>query len=245
MGVIKQKSKIDKLNIAIYTTFQQNMYSKKLSKDYSNNRNLFTATDKEVFSHVLKMGGVQNKDILDFGCGNGIYSLKFIEMGAKSVVGIDTSEDMINLTQTIKNKKVSFIQSEENTIPIKNKKFDIIFSNFVFHHIKKLDLSLKEIFRVMKKEATLIATMSSYDFDEKFLNLKDTHIPIKLESEKTHIVVRNLVKHPNDIKRELKEAGFDIKIFKKIKNKNASISEEYKQLDKVKKLTLLIVASKI
>lgn len=220
------------------------MYSKKLVEEYSANRNFFTATDKEVFVTLQERTSIKGQNILDFGCGDGEYSLKFIDMGAKSVVGVDTSMDMIKLAKSKKIKRTKFIQSKEIIIPTKDNQFDIVFSNFVFHHIRKLNSALKELLRVMKKGGVLVATMSAYDFDEKYSDLKNTNIPIQLGSEKKHIIVHNLIKNADDIKNDLIKAGFEIQIFRKIKNVNASISKSYKHLDKVKKLTLLIVAVK-
>ena len=232
---------IDEINPIIYTT---RMYSRKLSLNYSKNRQSFTATDKEVFSNILKIGGVKNKSILDFGCGDGVYSVKFIEMGARSVVGTDTSSEMIKLAKEREVKNIKFIKTVGNLLPFKDNQFDIVFSNFVFHHIKKLESSLVEILRVLKKKGILIATLSAYDFDETKLKIKGTKIPVQLGSAKDYIVVDNLVKHHSDVKNLVQKSGFNIKVFKNIKNKNASIYKSYRHIDKVKKLTLLIVASK-
>lgn len=176
------------------------MYSQKLAKEYSNKRQSFTATDKEVFSNISKNGGVKDKNILDFGCGDGVYSIKFIEMGARSVVGTDTSPEMINLAKDQKFKGIKFIKTTGNSLPFKDNQFDIVFSNFVFHHIKNLESSLKEILRVLKKKGILIATLSAYDFDSTKLNIKNTKISVQLGSAKDFVIVENLVKHHSNIK---------------------------------------------
>lgn len=43
------------------------------------------------------IGNVENKTILDLGCGIGEFSRYFAENGAKKVVGIDISKSFLNM----------------------------------------------------------------------------------------------------------------------------------------------------
>ncbi len=43
------------------------------------------------------MGDVQDKDVLDLACGEGIYARKLKQLGARHVLGVDLSEEMIAL----------------------------------------------------------------------------------------------------------------------------------------------------
>jgi len=61
---------------------------------------VFRKTMKQRFSLVFeKSGDVQEKRILDVGCGSGQYCLEFARRDAAEVVGIDLSENMLELAE--------------------------------------------------------------------------------------------------------------------------------------------------
>ena len=66
--------------------------------------------------NALSLGDIENKDILDLGCGCGIFSIGSMLLGANSAVGIDIDEDSINLAGESADKfnidNVEFIVSD-------------------------------------------------------------------------------------------------------------------------------------
>ena len=90
----------------------------------------------------------QPVDIMDFGCGTGLFGLEFADY-AKTLVGIDTSTGMLEIF----NKKIhgeSHIKSlcidlEKEEL---SEKFDLIVSSMAFHHLthpEKMILKLKKM----------------------------------------------------------------------------------------------------
>lgn len=47
--------------------------------------------------NALSLGDIEDKNILDLGCGSGIFAIGSALIGAKSACGIDIDEDSINL----------------------------------------------------------------------------------------------------------------------------------------------------
>ncbi|WP_419172517.1 class I SAM-dependent DNA methyltransferase [Halobacteriovorax sp.] len=89
-------------------------------------------------------------DILDFGCGTGLFGLEFINI-AKSITGVDTSHGMLEVF----NKKTSD-QDHIRSINIDlekddlDEKFDLIISSMTFHHLDspdKMTLKLASMLR--------------------------------------------------------------------------------------------------
>lgn len=84
------------------------------------------------------LGNVKNKNILDVGCGSGIYSIYFAKKGAKAT-GIDFSSAMINLANKNSRKEnceinlinLNFLDYEERTI------FDYLLFIGVFDYVDK------------------------------------------------------------------------------------------------------------
>ena len=58
-----------------------------------------TTLRKAVFERYAitfeRAGDVTGKDVLDVGCGSGVYSVDFARRGARRVVGVDFSENML------------------------------------------------------------------------------------------------------------------------------------------------------
>jgi 2-polyprenyl-3-methyl-5-hydroxy-6-metoxy-1,4-benzoquinol methylase len=60
------------------------------------NRMTYTTRDADEFwvSLIEKNVEVTGKQVIDIGCGGGIYSKSFLNMGASHVIGVDFSEEM-------------------------------------------------------------------------------------------------------------------------------------------------------
>ncbi len=78
-------------------------------------------TPSEIAAELLWMaymdGNIKDKDVIDLGCGTGIFSIGAALLGAKSVTGYDIDEKAIEIAK--KNKKVV----EETKIPVCEIKF--------------------------------------------------------------------------------------------------------------------------
>ena len=68
--------------------------------------------------NAYSLGDVEDRDIVDLGCGTGIFAIGSALMGANSAVGVDVDEDSITLAQEVKDKlkldNLNFIVSDIN-----------------------------------------------------------------------------------------------------------------------------------
>lgn len=66
--------------------------------------------------NAYSFGDIENMDIVDLGCGTGVFAIASALMGANSSLGIDIDEDSITLANEVKNKlkidAVEFIESD-------------------------------------------------------------------------------------------------------------------------------------
>lgn len=106
---------------------------------------------------------LENKEIIDLGCGTGRFSFLFEQFKPKRIIGIDISDKMINMAEDIakgKNSRVSFIKSDiENLSNIQSNSIDFVFSSTVLHYIKNLEGIMKEMYRVLKPKGTCILSV--------------------------------------------------------------------------------------
>ena len=94
---------------------------------------------KNVANYVKKY--CDNKTILDFGCGTGLVSLNLCN--AKEILGCDLSSEMVKIyNQKAKIFKCNAKAVCEDVVNI-DKKFDVIVTSMVFHHIKDIQGMLK------------------------------------------------------------------------------------------------------
>jgi len=218
-------------------------YTPTISKKYSSNRAKYRSTNKYTLPVVKKLS-LKGKSVLDFGCGDGSDTEMFIKMNAKEIIGVDTSASMIALAkQKYKGiKEVRFTQTTGTKLSFKNSQFDFVFSHFVLHYIKDTKKKFIEIARVMKKGATFIAVFNCLTDDKKLVNKK---VPLRLGEGANALTITILSKDPEDIKNDLKIAGFNVSKFLKISNPDAKIDSKYNNKNNFKGITILLVAKKM
>jgi len=107
----------------------------------------FEEFQSEIVMKFLKKKGVRlsGKTVLDIGSGRGGYASRFRKEGAK-VIALDIIKDLF---QNVKG--VNFILGDATQMPLKSEKFDFIFCSSIIEHIRKPEMLVSEIKRVLKK----------------------------------------------------------------------------------------------
>jgi ubiquinone/menaquinone biosynthesis C-methylase UbiE len=102
----------------------------------------------------IPVGDVENKSVLDAGCGGGRYSVAWRLLGAGPVTGLDISpinvEDANRRIKLSEIDRVSFKQGDVLELPFDDDLFDIVFSNGVLHHTTDWQTGVNELVRVLK-----------------------------------------------------------------------------------------------
>jgi ubiquinone/menaquinone biosynthesis C-methylase UbiE len=102
----------------------------------------------------IDIDNIENKTLLDQGCGGGRYTIAWKLLGVKKAVGLDFSE--IGLTDAKARadfagiNDVDFIKGSVLEMPFEDESFDIVFSNGVLHHTEDWRKGIQEQLRVMK-----------------------------------------------------------------------------------------------
>lgn len=91
--------------------------------------------------------------ILDLGCGTGLLTRILAEKGHR-VVGIDNSAEMIGKARALY-PHISFETFDALDLPWSNR-FDVVFSNAVFHWIREPRLLLQNVWKTLKPGGRLI-----------------------------------------------------------------------------------------
>ena len=141
---------------------KQNVYDNEtFSKEYDKMRNEnkgMSANDVieiPIFRSLLP--NLENKKILDLGCGYGENELYFVKKGAKYVMGIDISKHMIDIAnKTNKLENIDYEVMAMEDISNINNKFDIVVSSLAFHYVKDFDKLLSDINNLLNDGGYLI-----------------------------------------------------------------------------------------
>lgn len=99
--------------------------------------------------HELRkmMPDFQGKRVLDLGCGFGWHCRYAIEQGAKSVVGVDLSEKMLQeAREKTTSPLIKYVRMPIEDIDYPENSFDVVISSLAFHYIESFeDICMKII----------------------------------------------------------------------------------------------------
>jgi len=90
---------------------------------------------------------VNNKKILEFGCGTGLVGLNLAN-DTNKIVGIDTSQKMVEMfNKKAKKLNLNAYAYQEDIFNI-NEKFDMVISSMTIHHIKDIKALSKKLLTI-------------------------------------------------------------------------------------------------
>ncbi|MBO1255552.1 tRNA 5-methoxyuridine(34)/uridine 5-oxyacetic acid(34) synthase CmoB [Alteromonas sp. 5E99-2] len=115
------------------------------------------------------IASLENKTVLDIGCGSGYHMWRMLGAGAKTVVGIDPTQLFLIQFQAIKH----FIQDKPiHLLPVgiedmpKLNAFDTVFTMGVLYHRKDALTFLTQVFNQLKPGGELVLETLVVDGDE-------------------------------------------------------------------------------
>lgn len=128
--------------------------------------------DVQNYKYLYRMTeGLEGKKVLDIGCGRGEMCFFAVTKNASKVVGIDFSQDAIDLSEeerlkNFSNQDLSFKCMDALTMNL-NEKFDVIILGDIVEHL--YDDQLKQLFEVVDRHLSddgrvVIHTMPTREF---------------------------------------------------------------------------------
>lgn len=126
------------------------------SRLYDNKHNFVAEYGKGLLEYVP---ADKSQSILDLGCGTGLLTAELARLSG-CVLGIDGSSDMIEKARK-QYLQLTFEVMDALELPFDHK-WDIIFSNAVFHWIADQDLLLQKIHNSLKPSGKLICEFGAF-----------------------------------------------------------------------------------
>ena len=163
-----------KYNKEYYEPLEQMMavrhqYMSKILRDH---------TDQDIYNFF------QNKQVLDLGCGTGMFLNNYFEMGAQCT-GIDIEKNF-----KLKNKKNFNLYNLDANTFLKNckKKFDVIFLFEFLEHLEEGDKHklFESLIKILNKNALIFVSTLNKNLLSKYLAIDIAENILKLLPKKTH-----------------------------------------------------------
>jgi len=187
------------------------MYRKTISKFWNRKKRINNFANEKPSEHLVKffskISNLKSKKILDIGCGAGRNTEMLSGFGS-DVYACDTHKAMVEFTKKRvakfgKDKTKKIIIASMSSLPYRDRTFDFVVSNGVFHNacsFEELLIAVRESARVLKKHGKLALNIfSSKVIDSKIKKLKtkkfayvtSSGLPMILVSKKDLIRILN------------------------------------------------------
>lgn len=106
---------------------------------------------------------IKEKDVLDLGCGTGIFTFLLEQYNPQKIVGIDLSDEMLHIAMKksdVCQSKAEFILGDVTTaFDYVQTEFDFIFSSTTTHYIENLEEFFRNISKCLKSDGTCIISV--------------------------------------------------------------------------------------
>lgn len=172
---------------------------------------------------------LQNKSVLDLGCGFGWHCRYAREQQASSVIGVDISEKMLQKArEKTDDPLISYERMPIEDIHFSNSQFDVVISSLAFHYVKSFGEICGKVYSYLKPGGSFVFSVEHPIFTSR--NEQDwyvddrgnrLHWPVdnyQLEGvRETAFLTDNVVKYHRTISTYINDligAGFNIRAVK-------------------------------
>ncbi len=161
-------------------------------------------------AYIVSVGRVTSQDnVLEIGCGTGLFTKKVSELTQAPITAIDLSYDLLDIARSSSNiSNVKFLYGDAMSMEFGDKEFDVVFGSSILHHLN-FEKSLQEMFRVLKPAGRIVFAEPNMLNPQIFIQKNIPFIKERLgdSPDETAVVRWKLAK-------QLKRIGFvNIRIF--------------------------------
>ncbi|RAP74190.1 class I SAM-dependent methyltransferase [Paenibacillus montanisoli] len=150
------------------------------------------------------MPELKDKRLLDLGCGLGWHCRYALQMGAKSVIGIDLSDKMIARAKALTDDPaIEYRRMAIEDIDFEARQFDVVISSLALHYIERFDDVCRSVFEAVVPGGSFILSVEHPVFTARAA--QDWHYGTK--GERLHWPVDD---YQQEGKRDTRFLGSDV-----------------------------------
>jgi ubiquinone/menaquinone biosynthesis C-methylase UbiE len=100
----------------------------------------------------------EGRRVADVGCGGGVYSTAWLDLGATRVTGVDFSAAMLSAARERCGERegLAFVQGEADATGLDDASVDIVFERALVHHVPDMRACFAEARRIVSPSGTLV-----------------------------------------------------------------------------------------
>lgn len=132
-----------------------------IAPTYDKLNHLFTARSdiiwrRKIVKYLISTGR-NFYNIVDLATGTGDLTIELLKLEPKKIYAVDISKKMLEIQKgKVNDKRLELIQAEAANMPFDDNSIDLVTIGFGIRNFEDLEISLKEIKRVLKNDGYLI-----------------------------------------------------------------------------------------
>jgi len=147
--------------------------------------------------------GLRYKDALDVGCGTGRWLQTFLSLGARSVLGVDYSAEMMVRAAGKPVLRNRLVLGDCLALPLRARVADVVVCSFVVGHVLKLRTFASELSRVSRLHADVFIT-------EMHPDAQASGWRCAFRRGNKTVEVSGLTHTPADLRKTFESEGFEL-----------------------------------
>ncbi|MBU9719833.1 MULTISPECIES: class I SAM-dependent methyltransferase [Bacillaceae] len=200
---------------------------------------------------------LENKDVLDLGCGFGWHCRYARENYARSVIGVDISEKMLDKArEKTSDPRITYLKMPIEDIHFSPAQFDVVISSLAFHYIRSFDSLCEKIYDSLKPGGTFVFSVEhpiftsrsdqDWIYDEEGNRLHWAIDDYQSEGIRdTSFLTENVIKYHRTIStyiNDLIQAGFHVKTVKEPRPSKEMIKRVPEMKEELRRPMFLIIS---
>ncbi|MGG4492501.1 class I SAM-dependent methyltransferase [Brevibacillus reuszeri] len=210
--------------------------------------------------HVLRglLPELTDKDVLDLGCGFGWHCLYARQQQARTVIGVDISEKMLQKArEQTDDSAISYVRMSIEDISFERAQFDLVISSLALHYVESFAEVCQKVYEYLKPGGAFIFSVEhplftaraeqDWHYDDKGNRL---HWPVDHYQEEgvrdTTFLTDHVIKYHRTISTYMNDvigAGFALKAVKEPVPSDEMLKQDASMKDEWRRPMFLLIAA--
>ncbi|UAL46030.1 methyltransferase domain-containing protein [Sutcliffiella horikoshii] len=130
--------------------FYANYMKRRNRQDSPNN-----AIEGPIMSELV--GNIQNKTILDLGCGDASFGKELMQLGARHYTGVEGSEQMIEAARSnLLELDATIFNETMESYDYPSESYDLVTSRFAIHYVSDINRLFQNVYQTLKEDGRFV-----------------------------------------------------------------------------------------